>query len=547
MSNNEEMLAMMEESFGRIKKGEIVDGTVVSIDESNIVVDIGYKSEGVISLSEFSGNVPEIGQQIKVYIVYMEDASGRVKLSKKVAEKEEIFQTLVKAHEEKKLVEFQVKKLVKGGFFVTVEGCNAFLPGSLVDAKPVKNFKQYLDQTLEGKIISIDKAKKSIVVSRKDHLMEKINKEKMEVFENLGEGAEVDGIVKGITDYGAFVDIGGFDGLLHISDMSWSNISHPSALFKVGDKIRVKILKIASETGRISLGIKQLLPHPWEKIDQKISQGDTVKGVVTKLTSYGAFVDLEVGLKGFIHKSELSWTRTVNHPGQILSEGEAIETVVLTIDKEEKKIFLGLRQMGVNPWLTIGMKYEVGQVVTRPVKSITSFGMFLELDDDIDGLVHIADIAWSKRIEDLKSVYKVGQEIEVKILDIDCSAFKISFGIKQLKENPWEKAELLKNGQEVEGTIQKVIDNKGVVVNLEYDGFQFEGFLPNSFIEMDAEQTLEEKYPQDSTQKFFISKVDRKGCRIILKTTEQSFHSKYEEEEKPKESFHEQLDNLDLD
>ncbi len=547
MSNQEEMLAMMEESFGRIKKGEIVDGTVVSIDESNIVVDIGYKSEGVISLSEFSGNVPEIGQQIKVYIVYMEDASGRVKLSKKVAEKEEVFQTLVKAHQEGKLVEFQVKKLVKGGFFVTVEGCNAFLPGSLVDAKPVKNFKQYLEQTLEGKIISIDKEKKSIVVSRKDYLMEKINKEKMEVFENLGEGAEVDGIVKGITDYGAFVDIGGFDGLLHISDMSWSNISHPSALFKVGDKIRVKILKIASETGRISLGIKQLLPHPWENIDQKISQGDTVKGVVTKLISYGAFVDLDVGLKGFIHKSELSWTRTVNHPGQILSEGQAVETVVLNIDKEEKKISLGLRQMEVNPWLTIGMKYEVGQVVKRPIKSITSFGMFLELDDDIDGLVHIADVAWSKRIEDLKAVYKVGQEIEVKILDIDCSAFKISFGIKQLEENPWEKADLLKSGQEVEGTVQKVIDNKGVVVNLEYEGFQLEGFLPHSFSSLDQGQSLEESYPQGSKQQFFISKVDRKGCRIILKSTDQTFHSSHEEEDRPKESFHEQLDNLDLD
>ncbi len=547
MSNKEEMLAMMEESFGKIKKGEIVDGTVVSIDESNVVVDIGYKSEGVISLSEFGDNAPEIGDQINVYIVYMEDASGRVKLSKKVAEKEEVFQTLIQAHEDGKLVEFQVKKLVKGGFFVTIEGCNAFLPGSLVDAKPVKNFKQYLDQTLEGKIISIDKGKKSIVVSRKDHLMEKINKEKMEVFENLGEGAEVDGIVKGITDYGAFVDIGGFDGLLHISDMSWSNISHPSALFKIGDKIRVKILKIASETGRISLGVKQLLPHPWENIDQKISQGDTVKGVVAKLTSYGAFIDLEVGLKGFIHKSEMSWTRSINHPGQILSEGETIEAVVLNIDREEKKISLGLRQMEVNPWLTIGMKYEVGQVIKRPIKSITSFGMFLELDDDIDGLVHIADVAWSKRIEDLKDEYEVGQEIEVKILDIDSSAFKISFGIKQLEENPWEKADLLKGGEKVNCTIQKVIDNKGVVANIESGGFQFEGFVPFSFISLDHGQSLDEKYPEGSKQEFFISKVDRKGCRVVLKPTDQSFRMHESEDEMPKESFHDQLDNLDLD
>ncbi len=547
MSNKEEMLAMMEESFGKIKKGEIVDGTVISIDESNVVIDIGYKSEGVISLSEFSNNVPKIGQQIKVYIVYMEDASGRVKLSKKVAEKEEVFQELVKAHEDGKLVEFQVKKLVKGGYFVTIEDCNAFLPGSLVDVKPVKNFKQYLDQTLEGKIISIDKAKKSIVVSRKDFLMEKVNKEKMELFENLGEGAEVDGVVKGITDYGAFVDIGGFDGLLHISDMSWSNISHPSVLFKIGDKIRVKILKIAAETGRISLGVKQLLPHPWENIDQKVTQGDTVKGVVTKLTSYGAFIDLDVGLKGFIHKSEMSWTRTINHPGQILSEGEQIEAIVLTIDKEEKKISLGFRQMEINPWLTISMKYEVGQVVTRPIKSITSFGMFLELDDDIDGLVHIADVAWSKRIEDLKSVYKIGQEVKVKILDIDNAAFKISFGIKQLEENPWERADLLKSGEKVQGVVQKVIENKGVVIDLDHDGFQFEGFIPYSFVSLDHGQSLEEKYPEGSSHEFYISKVDRKGCRIILKSTDQTFHSHESEEEQPRESFHEQLDNLDLD
>ncbi len=547
MSNKEQMLAMMEESFGNIKKGEIVEGTVVGIDESNVVVDIGYKSEGVISLSEFSDDVPEVGQQINVYIVYMEDATGRVKLSKKVAEKEEIFQNLVKAHENGDVVEFQVKKLVNGGFFVTVNGCNAFLPGSLVDIKPVKNFKHYLDQTLEGKIINIDKAKKSIVVSRKDSLLDVQNKKKLEVFENLGEGAEVDGVVKGITDYGAFVDIGGFDGLLHISDMSWSNISHPSVLFKVGDKIRVKILKIASDTNRISLGVKQLLPHPWENVDQKISQGDTVKGVVTKLTSYGAFVDLEVGLKGFIHKSEMSWTRTINHPGQVLSEGEEISAIVLNIDKEDKKISLGLRQMTINPWLTIEMKYEVGQVVTRPVKSITSFGMFLELDDDIDGLVHIADVAWSRRIDNLKSVYRVGQEVEVKILDIDTSAYKVSFGIKQLTENPWEKAELLKNGQEVKAKVQKTVQNKGVVLDLEYEGLVFEGFVPFSYVSLDQGQSLSEKYPEGSEHDFLVSKVDRKGCRIILKPADQAYESRNQDEDGPVESFHEQLDNLNLD
>jgi len=545
MVENNEMLAMMEESFGNIKAGKIVSGTIVSTENSDVLVDIGYKSEGIISLSEFE-EIPNIGSSIKVYIVQMEDHSGRIKLSKKVAEKEENFLSLIDAFENKTDVEGEIVKIINGGFFVEVKQCNAFLPGSLVELGKVKDYQKYLGEKMIFRIISIDKNKKSIIVSRKAHLIDKKKQEKIKIFEDLGTGSEVDGVVKGITDYGVFVDIGGIDGLLHISDISWRNISHPSDMFRVGDRIRVKILKLNKETGRISLGVKQLLPHPWENIDKKISQGDAVKGIVTRIASYGAFIEIEPGLNGFLHKSELSWTRNVSHPAQIVSEGQEIETIVLDIDMEEKKIFLGLKQMAINPWVTIGMKYKVGEKVKRKIKSITSFGLFLELDDDIDGLVHIADVSWTKRVENLKSIFHIDQEIEVVILDIDTTFYKISFGIKQLIDNPWESDEIMSVGTSLEGKIAKVVTNKGLVVDIVHQNVEYEGFVPISYIKLNGSKKLSDSYSENQSKELEVVRIDTKNCRIVLKLAGEDSQELKIEESKPKESLHAQLDELDL-
>lgn len=510
-------LQMIDDSFNMVKKGEIVKGTIVSVSANEVLVDIGYKSEGTISTNEFS-SLPEVNSSINVYVVSIENNVGKVILSKKIADLQQNFLFLVEKFEKNEKVEGEVKKLVNGGFFVDIAGCNSFLPGSLVDVKPIKNYESLLGQTLELKIISIDKAKRNIIVSRKKCLLDENQKKRSTLLNKIKVEAELDGEVKSITNYGAFIDLGGLDGLLHISDMSWGEIKHPSDMLKVGDRLKVKIIAYDQETQRISLGIKQLVPNPWENIEKKYSQGDKATGTVVNITNYGAFVEIESGVKGLIHKSEISWTKKIYHPKQVLNVGDKINAIILSLSKQEKKISLGLKQMTLNPWLNIEDKYEIGQTIKRKINSITSFGLFLELDSGIDGLVHITDVSWTKRIEDLRKIYSVGQEIEVVILDIDKSLHKVSFGIKQLAEDPWETLqEIVPIGSILTGEITRVVNKKGLVVKLIKDSMEFEGFVPISFLDIDNMKELTSDYKENEMIELEVYEIDKQNHRIVLK------------------------------
>ena len=510
-------LQMIDDSFNAIKKGEIVKGSVVNVTDTEVMIDIGYKSEGIISLSEFEQK-PELFSTVSVYISSIENSAGKIQLSKRIADQQRNFQNLMDSFKESTAVEGDIVKLVNGGFFVEIDGCKAFLPGSLVDSHPVKNYEQFVGQKLNFKIINIDKKKRNIIVSRKKYLQDKNQHQVDKLLDIIEVGKELDGVVKNLTNYGAFVDLGGVDGLVHVSDMSWGEIKRPSDMLRVGDRIKVKVIAYDPESKKISLGIKQLVPEPWETIEKKYSQGDKVTGTVVNIENYGAFVEVETGVKGLIHKSELSWTKKIFHPKQVLKVGDKISAIILYLSKEEKKMSLGLKQMTLNPWLKLDSSFEVGQVIEREIKSITSFGLFLELADDIDGLVHITDISWTKRVDDPEKNFQIGQKIKVKILDINKSLHKVSFGIKQLTENPWETMEqILPIDSQVEALIVKVVDGKGLVLDFCKDEFEFEGFCPISFLALDNKDELVEKYVCGSKMEFSIYEIDKQNSRIILK------------------------------
>lgn len=513
-------LQMIDDSFHKVKKGEVVKGKIVSIKDNEVLVDIGYKSEGSISLNEFEKK-PELFSDVNVYVGSIENRYGKVLLSKRIADQQQNFLDLVKCFEENISIFGEVKKLVNGGYFVDINGCKAFLPGSLVDVKPVKDYEQFVGKSFDMKIVNLDKKKRNIIVSRKKYLMDKNQKKRNEILKKIEVDMELDGIVKTITNYGAFIDLGGIDGLVHISDMSWGDVKNPADMLNVDDRVRVKVIAYDTESGRISLGIKQLVPHPWENIDKKYSVGDNVSGIVVNLENYGAFIELEPGIKGLIHKSELSWTKKIYHPKQILDVGQKVNSIILSLSKEEKKISLGLKQMTLNPWLGIENKFEIGEVIERKIKSITSFGLFLELSDDIDGLVHITDISWTKRIDDPQQMFKVGDKIKVVILEIDKSLHKVSFGIKQLTENPWDKMEeILPIDFEVEAKIVKMVERKGMVVNFQKDEYSFEGFIPISFFDFDNSSELTSQYNEGDIKKFKIHEINKSNFKIILKLAE---------------------------
>jgi small subunit ribosomal protein S1 len=441
-----------------VKEGMIVRGLVVRLTDDGIVIDIGHKSEGEVPKHEFGSDCPKVGETVEVYLDRFEDHAGEMVLSRERAEMLRAWDRIAEAFERNEIVEGTIVSRVKGGLSVDI-GVKAFLPGSQVDLRPVRNLDKLIGGKLQFKIIKFNKKRGNIVLSRRVLLEQDREKMRASTLGNIKEGASLKGIVKNITDYGAFIDLGGIDGLLHITDMSWGRINHPSELFEVGQEIEVKVLSYDEGRQRVSLGYKQLLNDPWVVAGGKYSVGAKTKGKVVSLTDYGAFVELEGGIEGLIHVSEMSWSKRVRHPSKVVNIGDEVEVVILAIDVENRRISLGMKQMEPNPWEVVKEKYQVGDVIRGKIRNITDFGVFVGIEDGIDGLIHISDISWTDRIKHPSDLYKKGDEVEAKVLSIDTEGEKFSLGIKQLTDDPWlAVAKTHPAGSKGKGKVTKVAD-----------------------------------------------------------------------------------------
>ncbi|MBF0301485.1 MAG: 30S ribosomal protein S1 [Desulfamplus sp.] len=466
----DELMGIYEESFKRFEEGQVVTGTIISVDRDHVLVDVGYKSEGQIAIHEFrdeQGNVNvNLGDRVEVMVEVWDEEEETVILSKEKAAKVKVWDSIKDIYESDGTIEGVITSRVKGGFSVDI-GLPAFLPGSQADLRPIRNMDEMVGQTYTFKVLKYNRKRSNIVLSRRIILENQREQARTETLDSIETDKVMIGVVKNITEYGVFVDLGGVDGLLHITDISWGRVKHPSELFSVGDKIKVKILSFDFEKERVSLGMKQLTPDPWTTAQTKYPVGSKVKGKVVSLTDYGAFVELEEGVEGLIHVSEMSWTRKVRHPSKMVSVGEEVEAVVLDLKPDNRRISLGIKQTMENPWEVISEKYPVGTVIEGKIKNITDFGLFIGIDDDIDGLVHISDISWTKRIKHPSEVYKKNDIIQAVVLDIDKASERFSLGIKQTQPDPWVTVGTrYKVGTEISGLITNVTDF-GVFVELE--------------------------------------------------------------------------------
>jgi small subunit ribosomal protein S1 len=464
-----ELMDLYEESFQRFAEGEVVNGKIISVDKDHVLVDIGYKSEGQIRIREFEvdGEVKAaVGDTVEVMVEWWDDENEVVVLSKEKAEKVKVWDDIKARHEADDTIAGTITSRVKGGFSVDI-GVQAFLPGSQADLRPIRNLDEMVGKEFDFKILKYNRKRSNIVLSRRVLLEEEREEKRAKTLATIHEGKVVPGIVKNLTEYGVFVDLGGVDGLLHITDISWGRVKHPSELFTVGDEINVKILSLDLERERVSLGMKQLTEDPWATAIDKYPVGSRISGKVVSLTDYGAFVELEEGIEGLIHVSEMSWTRKVRHPSKVVSVGEIVDAMVLDIKPENRRISLGMKQAAPNPWDVISDKYPVGTTIEGKIKNITDFGLFIGIDEGIDGLVHISDISWTKRIKHPSEIYKKGDVIQAIVLEIDKEQERFSLGVKQLQADPWDTvAERYEVGKEITGTVTNVTDF-GVFVELE--------------------------------------------------------------------------------
>lgn len=468
--NEKDLIDMYEESFKRFAEGEVVTGKIISVDRDHVLVDIGYKSEGQIPINEFKdeeGNLnANVGDIVEVMVEWWDDEDEIVILSKEKAAKVKIWEEIKKAYDEDGIIEGVIVNRVKGGFSVDI-GVQAFLPGSQADLRPIRNLDEMVGKTFTFKILKYNRKRSNIVLSRRAILEQEREMKRASTLSAMEDGKVVSGIVKNLTEYGVFVDLGGVDGLLHITDISWGRVKHPSELFSVGDRINVKILNFDIEKERVSLGMKQLTEDPWLRAEEKYPVGSRVNGKVVSLTDYGAFLELEEGIEGLIHVSEMSWTRKIRHPSKVVSVGEMVEAVVLDINPANRRISLGMKQVVPNPWDVISEKYPVGTTIEGKIKNITDFGLFIGIDEGIDGLVHISDISWTKRIKHPSEIYKKGDVVQAIVLDIEKENERFSLGIKQLEPDPWTTvAQRYEVGKEITGTITNLTDF-GIFVELE--------------------------------------------------------------------------------
>lgn len=508
-----EMSKIYEDSFKDVKEGDIVKGKVIGITAKDIVVDIGYKSEGVISLEEFAPNTIKVGDVIDVLIEAKENDEGMVVLSKRKAERMQVWEKIIAERKEGDMVQGRVTKKVKGGLTVDI-GVEAFLPASQVFLKGFGNLNQLLGQVLNFVIVKINKPRKNIVVSRKDAIIRERDVAKGKMMEELKAGQLIPGLVKNITDFGAFINIApGVDGLLHITDMSWGRVSHPSEILAVGDKIEVMLLSVDKTTGKLSLGLKQKTPNPWEQVVTKYPIGSRVKGKVVNLVPYGAFVELEKGIEGLVHISEFSWTKRIGHPSEVLAIGDMIEAVVLNIDKDSQKIALGIKQTEMNPWTEVASKYPVGTQVKGKVRSFIDYGAFVELEEGIDGLLHNTDISWTRKINHPSEVLKKGQKIDAVVMSVDADSRKLSLGMKQLVADPWPEFVMKFQPDTITGGTITKITNFGLFIELAPD---LEGLAHISELPVEMTGKLEESYKVGDKVNVKVLRVDDTERRIAL-------------------------------
>ncbi len=512
--------ALYEETFRNFEEGTIIEGRVVAVSKDKVVVDIGYKSEGIIPADQF---VPEDlqglkpGDRLQVYIEEREDADGNLVLSKEKADKMKVWEELEKAHKDEKVVEGRIISRIKGGMMVDI-GVKAFLPGSQIDLHPVRDLDGLVGKTFPLKVIKINHRRGNVVVSRRVLLEETRDKKRQTTLSTLKEGQLIQGMVKNSTESGASIDLGGIDGLLHITDMSWGRVGHPSELFVIGDKVEVMVLKYDRETGRISLGLKQKGADPWTNVGGKYPVGTRVKGRVVSLTDYGAFIELEPGVEGLVHVSEMSWTHEVRHPSRLVSVGDQVEAAVLNVDPNSRKISLGMKQTAPNPWDMVEAKYPSGTRIEGKVKSLTDFGAFVGLDEGIDGLVHISDMSWTKHIKHPSELFKKGQPVSAVVLRIDKEKERLSLGYKQLSRDPWEDEipSKYRMGTSVNGKVTKITDF-GVFVELEGG---LEGLIHISETGLEPSVRMEEKFKVGDEVAAKIIKVDRDERKIALSLRE---------------------------
>jgi small subunit ribosomal protein S1 len=512
----ESVMDMYEESFKRFAEGEVVTGRIISIDKDHVLIDIGYKSEGQVRMQEFldeNGNITaKVGDAIEVMVEWWDDEEERVLLSKDKAANIKIWESIKTSYDEEGTVKGTITNRVKGGFSVDI-GVPAFLPGSQADLRPIRNLDEMVGKEFVFKILKYNRKRSNIVLSRRAILEKELDEKRTATLANIEEGKVVEGAVKNITEYGVFVDLGGVDGLLHITDISWGRVKHPSELFSIGDDITVKILNLDLENERVSLGMKQLAEDPWTTAAEKYAVGSRVTGKVVSLTDYGAFIELEEGIEGLIHVSEMSWTRKIRHPSKVVSAGDKVEAVVLDIKPESRRISLGMKQVVPNPWDVISGKYPIGTTIEGKIKNITDFGLFIGIDEGIDGLVHISDISWTKRIKHPSELYKKGDVVQAIVLDIEKNNERFSLGIKQLQNDPWQSvSERYEVGKEITGTITNLTDF-GVFVELE-EGI--EGLVHISEISKDKIKSPTEKFKVGDVITSRVMNINTEERRIGL-------------------------------
>ncbi len=508
------ILADINRKAAELQEGNIVKGTVYEVADNEIIVNVGFKSEGSIPRIEFS-NAPNVqkGDVFDVYLEKMENQDGLIVLSKEKADFIKAWDDIKESYDKRLTAKARVDHRIKGGLVVKLMGVDAFLPGSQIALRQVPDLDELIGQELDCKIIKLNKRRRNIVVSRRVVLEEERDEKKKKLLAELAVGQEREGVVKNITDFGAFVDLGGIDGLLHLTDLTWGRVSHPSEVVAIGDKLKVKILDFDRERERISLGLKQLTPYPWEGVDQRYPVGTKMRGKVVSITDYGAFVELEKGIEGLIHISEMSWTRHVKHPSKVVAIGDTVEAIILNVDKEHEKISLGLKQLEPDPWKALEGKYPPGTRLKGKVRNLTNFGAFVEIEDGIDGLVHISDMSWAKRVRHPSEAVRKGDELEVVVLEIDSAKRRISLGMKQTRENPWnELAKEFSIGIELHGKITRLLD-RGAVVELKED---VEGFVPLSHLGIDNLRKPSDHFDVGTDIPLKVIKIDPQNKRIVL-------------------------------
>lgn len=510
-----------DQTLNKVSEHEVVEGKIIALDKRQAIVDIGYKSDGVIPISDFRYNPDvKVGDVVEVYIESLEDKKGQLLLSHKKARALKAWDRVNQALDDKEVIQGYIKSRTKGGMIVDVFGIEAFLPGSQIDVKPIRDYDVFVGKTMEFQVVKINQEYRNVIVSHKALIEAELEAQKKEIISKLQKGQVLEGIVKNITSYGVFIDLGGVDGLIHITDLSWGRVNDPHDFVEIGQKLNVVILDFDDEKKRIALGLKQLTPHPWDSLDENLKVGDHVKGKVIVLADYGAFVEIAPGVEGLIHVSEMSWSQHLRSAQDFLKVGDEVEAVILSLNREERKMSLGLKQLKEDPWKDIEAKYPVGSKHTAKVRNFTNFGVFVELEEGIDGLIHISDLSWTKKIKHPSEFTQIGADIDVVVLEIDTENRRLSLGHKQLEDNPWDVFETVFTvGSVHEGTIVNLMD-KGATVQLEYG---VEGFVTPKHLtkEDDSKAKLNEKLP------FKVIEFNKDSHRIILshsRTFEENAH-----------------------